>query len=239
MFKIMTYNIQHGIDYIHRVNTKEVLINLEKIADIVKSTDASIICLNEVYDAPVVDLEEQAKVIANYLGYHYFFGKAIEIRGGYYGNALLSKYPIEKVELIKIKDAINKDEPVFYESRSIIKSIIKIIDIKYNVFVCHFGLANEEQTNGTDKILELINGLDNVIFMGDLNMMPEYDNIKRIKNVLNSTVDDKYLTYPTNGLFDRRDYIFLSKDIKYEEGKVLDIIFSDHLPLITTIIEKE
>ena len=94
MFKVMTYNIQHGIDYIHRLSTSNVRIDLLKIASIIKDTNASIISLNEVYDAPVKDLDKQAIFIASKLGFNYVFGKAIDIRGGEYGNALLSKYPI-------------------------------------------------------------------------------------------------------------------------------------------------
>lgn len=235
MFKIMTYNIQHGIDHLHRLKTSEFRIDLSEIARVIKSTDASIISLNEVYDAPEKDLEHQAQVIAGYLGYNYVFGKAINIRGGEYGNALLSKYPILEYEIIKIDDATKKDEPVFYESRSIIKSKIKANNTIYNVFVSHFGLAKEEQKNGTNKILELINGLEHVIFMGDLNMMPTSMNRVKLKDHLISTVPDEFLSFPSSDLFDRRDYIFVSKDIKYEDAKVLDTIFSDHLPLITTI----
>lgn len=236
MFKVMTYNIQHGIDYIHRLSTNEVRIDLLKIASIIKDTNASIISLNEVYDAPVKDLDKQAFFIASKLGFNYVFGKAIDIRGGEYGNALLSKYPILEYEVIKIDDATKKNEPVFYESRSIIKSKIEVEGTIYNVLVSHFGLAKEEQTNATDKLLELVNGLDNVIFMGDLNMTPTSFNYLRIKEVLTNVVPEEYLTYPSNKLFDRRDYIFVSKDILYKDAKVVNIIFSDHLPLVATIL---
>ena len=72
--------------------------------------------------------------------------------------------------------------------------------------------------------------------MGDLNMMPTSFNYLRIKEVLTNVVPEEYLTYPSNKLFDRRDYIFVSKDILYKDAKVVNIIFSDHLPLIATII---
>ena len=62
MFKVMTYNIQHGIDYIHRLSTGDVRIDLLKIASIIKDTNASIISLNEVYDA----ILEQHKELKSY-----------------------------------------------------------------------------------------------------------------------------------------------------------------------------
>lgn len=235
MVKILSYNIQHGIDHLKRLQTKEVIINLDKVAEIIKKYDADIVGLNEVYDAPVENLEKQAKYIAEKIGYYYYFGKAINIKGGEYGNALLSKYPILSAENIEIPDPIEKKEKVFYESRRIIKSVIKIEEIEYNVIVSHFGLANDEQTNATDLLLEIVEGMENIIFMGDLNMIREKENIKRIEKVLINTLVDDSLSFPSDNPVEKIDYIFVSKDIKINRAKILDEIFSDHLPHLAII----
>ena len=157
--KIMTYNIQHGIDYIHRLKTKEVVINLDKIAEIIKKENPDIIGVNEVYDAPVAYLENQTKAIAEKIGYYYYFGKAISIKGGYYGNAILSRYPFKEIKLISIPDPKVKDEDAYYETRSMINAKINTDDKQYNVFVSHFGLAKTEQINAINTLKENINGL--------------------------------------------------------------------------------
>ena len=46
--KIMTYNIEHGLDYADYKKTKVEKINLDLSADVINSEDADIICLNEV-----------------------------------------------------------------------------------------------------------------------------------------------------------------------------------------------
>lgn len=232
--KIMTYNIQHGIDYIHRLKTKEVVINLDKIAEIIKNENPDIIGLNEVYDAPVAYLENQAKEIAEKIGYYYYFGKAISIKGGYYGNAILSRYPFKEIKLISIPDPKVKDEDAYYETRSMINAKINIDDKQYNVFVSHFGLAKTEQINAINTLKENINGLDSVIFMGDLNMEPNNDNLKEISKWLN-TYNTVKKSFPSNDPKIRIDYIFLSRDIKCLKSEVLDVVFSDHLPVVAII----
>ena len=235
MLRVMTYNIQHGIDYVHRLKTKEVIVNLDKIVEIIKSVNPDIVALNEVYDAPVPYLEKQAEYIASKLGYYFAFGKAINIKGGEYGNALLSRFPLHDVSVISIPDAINHNEPVYYESRSIIKAYINKEGKKYHFFVSHFGLAKEEQDNGTALIKELVNDLDNVIFMGDLNLTPDDKNYQEITKVLKNAVNENIKTFPSINPVSRIDYIFVSNDIKVMKNKVLDIVFSDHLPVTIDI----
>lgn len=233
MLKIMTYNIQHGIDHLHRLKTKEMVVNLDEIVKIIKSVDPDIVTLNEVYDS--VNFGNQTKYIAEKLGYYYYFGKAIFLHGGNYGNAFLSKYPIIEASVVPIPDATIKNEDVYYESRAIIKSCVIKDNVKYHIFSTHFGLAKEEQDNGTKLIKSLIEGLDNVIFMGDLNLTPSSSNYLELVNVLHNPINKDIKSFPSHSPTDRIDYIFVSKDLEVEEGKVLDIVFTDHLPLILTI----
>ena len=166
--------------------------------------------------------------------YYYYFGKAISIKGGYYGNAILSRYPFKEIKLISIPDPKVKDEDAYYETRSMINAKINIDDKQYNVFVSHFGLAKTEQINAINTLKENINGLDSVIFMGDLNMEPNNDNIKEISKFLN-TYNTVKKSFPSNDPKIRIDYIFLSRDIKCLKSEVLDVVFSDHLPVVAII----
>lgn len=238
MIKVMTFNIQHGIDHPHRIKTKEMVVDLDKVINLIKKYSPDIVGLNEVYDAPHPFLEKQAEYIASKLGYYYEFGKAINIKNGYYGNALISKYPIDKVQIIKIPDPIEKNENVFYESRSIIKSIIKVNGESYNVLVSHFGLAESERKNATNTLLNCIENLDNVIFMGDLNMERENLNIQKIENKLKNCLISENYTYPSDNPKIKIDYIFVSKDMEIKDSQIINEVVSDHLPHITTILKK-
>ncbi|MCI8633467.1 MAG: hypothetical protein HFE64_08345 [Lachnospiraceae bacterium] len=152
---VMTFNIQHGLDY-NRRNHQELkdflemkpellealkkkaprgedpaLIDLSLTIKAIQTCGAEIIGINEVRDES--DAHDpcflpQARIIAEGLGYHYYhFGKAIDIEGkGPYGNALVSKYPFRSVQTIAIPDPEVKDEPTWYESRCIIKAEIEL-----------------------------------------------------------------------------------------------------------------
>lgn len=155
---IMTFNIQHGVDYKRRNHDEQKkflemdpayleklklaspktedpdLIDLSLTIQAIQECGAEIISLNEVRDvAPGLSdpcFTAQVQTIAEGLGYHYYhFGRAIDIEGkGLYGNGLVSKYPIRSVETIAIPDPPVKDEPTWYESRCMIKAVIDVTD---------------------------------------------------------------------------------------------------------------
>lgn len=236
MLRVMTYNIQHGIDHMHRLKTSEMVVNLDEVVSIIKKVNPDVVTLNEIYDS--AKFGNQTKYIANKLGYYYYFGKAICLHGGNYGNALLSKFPLIDPEVVAIPDATLKEEDVYYESRAIIKACVVKDNIEYNIFSTHFGLAKEEQDNGTKLILSLVRDLDNVIFMGDLNLTPDDKNFIKISNILKNTIDKEVKTFKSDNPVDRIDYIFVSNDLNVMDGEVLNIVFTDHLPLVTNIIKE-
>lgn len=237
--KIMTYNIQHGLDYKKLLN-KERIIDLDRICEIIKQENPDILGLNEVYnDVNNIETVEQTKYIASKLGYdYYFFGKSITIKNTIgYGNAIVSRYPIIDVILHNIEDPLVKDEDVYYETRSIIEVSIKINDKIINTFVSHFGLAKSEQLNATNKLLSLIKDKQ-TIFIGDLNMEETNENIKEISKALVNTsylIDGNKETYPSINPKIKIDYIF-TKNVENIDSKIIKEIGSDHFPVVSNII---
>lgn len=237
--KLMTYNIQHGLDYQKLLN-KERIINLEKIINVIKEENPDIIALNEVYnDINNIETVEQTKYIAKNLGYnYYFFGECITIKNTIgYGNAVISKYPLSNYIVHKIPDPIIKKENGHYESRAIIDCDLLINNEIIKVFVTHIGLEKEEKENGINKILEISNN-DKAILMGDFNMQEDNENINKLLNIYNNTlsnINNDNCTYPSINPKEKIDYIFI-KNMEIISSNVIKKVASDHFPIIANIV---
>lgn len=233
--KVMTFNIQSTRDFVKRN------FNPYLMADVIKKNEAVIIGLNEVRgDGPDEFYVDQTKIIAESLGFkYYFFGPAIYVpSGGPYGNALISKFPIVSSKIIPILDPIKKDECCYYESRAIIVSQIDVLGKIINVVVTHMGLARGEQINAVEEVTKIITTIDGpTILMGDFNMKPNDELIKRIGSIINDTsnlVKEPLLTFPSIKPNRKIDYIF-TKNIDVITASIPNIVASDHFPYVCKI----
>lgn len=231
IIKFMSFNIQSCRNYMTRKFSSSQVINA------IKLYSPDIIGLNEVRGKKTVENADeswfsQLKEISNGLGYKYFYhGIALNLSGPY-GNAIISKYPIDEIETIPIPDPLIKDEKAFYESRCIIKAKI----LNFTVLVTHIGLARSEQTNGINKLLEIINSNNtNIVLMGDFNMTPDNNHIKTLSNYLIDTsiyFENPSLSFPSINPKVKIDYIFVSKGFTILKSFIPKIVASDHYPYI-------
>ncbi len=221
--KLMTFNIQHGRNH----NLLGDVIDLDAVANHVISQGPDIVSLNEIRVGKENDhssgLSDQPRYLAEQFGGDYRFGRAITIFGNCeYGNAVISKCPISDFSVIPIPDPTEKLEGYYYESRSINRTDYDINGNAFTVLNSHFGLAPNEQTNAVDTVFSLVKNIKNpVVLMGDFNMNPDDNNIKRLSEYFTDV--HKYLgkdrlTYPSHSPEDRIDYIFV---------KGMNIIFAD------------
>lgn len=231
--KIMSYNTQHCLNYI----TREIDFNI--IADTIKFCGADIIGLQEIRGkSREVGYEAQAKIIAKKLGYYYYFAEAIRFRGkSPYGNALISRYPIEAAETVLIPDPKVKRYDGYYETRCLLKATINV-GIGLNVLVSHIGLNPDEQKNAIETIVPHISDV-RCVLMGDFNMEPDNPMLKPIKQRLCDTADQFFspkLSFPSDKPRVKIDYIFVSEDLKVKDADIPSIISSDHRPHVATIM---
>ena len=234
--KVLTYNIQHGVDW----NSPGHEINLDQIASIIKKTDADIVNLNEVYGAggyPCAPDELTVSYLASLAGYNYsFFAPAIKANGKPYGNGFLSRFPIKYVEVIPIPDPLRKEEDVHYESRNIMRFILKAGDKLFTVFGSHFGVAKSEERNAVMLIEDLLSEEKNeCICLGDFNVTPDNEIIKPLLTKLKNTSPGNEPTFPSYAPEIKIDYILVSEGIEVISGAPLKIIASDHFPYMAEL----
>ena len=233
MLKVMTFNIQHALDYQKRVIDFDLFINA------IKKYGADVCGLNEVRgDGPEEDYTDQTSAIADGLGFNSYFGEAIRVKGtSPYGNAIVSKFPFKSVETIKIPDPDNKKANHRFESRCIIKAIAEINNKEICFLVCHMGLNLSEQKNAVEVICKLLDEIDTpVILMGDFNTTPQSKVLLPLRERLKDTDElnpvKNHGTYPSDKPENKIDYIFF-RDLKCLKTETIEEIFSDHLPIIS------
>lgn len=90
--KVASYNIRHGAD---------AGLDMSVLAGVIRSVGAEIVGLQEVdMNAARSGSHDQVAELMDALGYGYGeFVRSIDIRGGQYGTAVVSKYPITKKEV--------------------------------------------------------------------------------------------------------------------------------------------
>lgn len=232
MLKVMTFNIQHALDY------QKQIIDFNLFVNAIKKHGADVCGLNEVRGAgPVKDYTDQTNTIADGLGFHRYFGEAIKVQGtSPYGNAIVSKFPFKSVETIAIPDPAIKRGKLSFESRCVIKSILDFEGNDICFLVCHMGLNKSEQKNAVKAICKILDKtVVPVILMGDFNATPDNKVLKPIRKRLNDTDEfnlvKNYGTYPSDKPNVKIDYIFY-RDLKCLKTETIKEIYSDHLPII-------
>ena len=230
--KIMSYNVLHCENYI----TKK--IDIDAFADVIRTSGADIIGLNEIRGKGIIPgYTAQAKALAERLGYHFYFARAIFVGGtSPYGNALLSRYPIKSAETVMIPDPETRNGTHRYETRCLLKARIDVGD-GLNIVVTHFGLNPEEQINAVKTVCDNLPS-ERCVLMGDFNATPENPVLDCIKERLYDTAalfDCKKLSFPSDKPEIKIDYMFTTKDISVLSADIPEIVLSDHRPYISVV----
>lgn len=228
--KIMTFNIQHGLDY------KNQIINLKLFSDFIKSTGVDICGLNEVRgEGPDAEYTDQTAAIGDDLGFYHYFGEAVKIGGvNPYGNAIVSGYPFKSAETVPIP---NPRDDKYHEARCVIKAIFEIDGKDICILVCHMGLTDCELKNAVDTVCNILDEIDlPIVLMGDFNAIPDNEIIRPLLDRLNDT-DEKSVslnnfTFASYEPHKKIDYI-LYRDLKCTKTTTLKEIVSDHFPIIS------
>jgi len=231
--KVMTFNIQHCLDY------KKRKIDFDLFAEKIKEYDPDFCGLNEVRGKGfLAGYTNQTEKLSQKTGMNGYFGEAIKVGGiGPYGNAILCKKTPESVRIIKIPDPETKNEKVNYETRCVIKAVIEENGKDIMFLVTHMGLAVSERKNAVKTICEIADSTDlPVILMGDFNACPDEDTLKPLYERFTDTLrNDSVKTFPSDNPEIKIDYIFF-RGLECKNTKVINEVVSDHLPIITEVI---
>ena len=210
--RVGSYNIKHAA---------EANLNLNTIAQIIKSKNLDIVGLQEVdYKTTRAKNVDQPAVLAEYAEMPYYvFVRAIDYQGGQYGTLILSKYPIISSEVIPL-------ESWDKEGRALGHAVIDVDGTQIDFFNTH--LSYEDKALRTLQFLEVSEKTDlceNFILTGDFNTADFSEFGVLGANLLNDT----FRFYPTfpggNSAIDNIVYTDCFKETS--SGTVIQS-YSDH-----------
>ena len=145
-FRLITYNIHKGIGGVDR------RYRPERIIETLARYDADIILLQEVDDGvPRSSHHRQVDVLGDALAMpHRAFQRNVTLTQGYYGNAILSRYPLHDVHNIDLTVPLKKRRRALV-ARCVMRArrqrTIQLVN-------CHLGLAGFERAIQLRKLLE-------------------------------------------------------------------------------------
>ncbi len=184
--------------------------------------------------------ENQIYKFSKYIELQYrTMGINIKYKNGYYGDGILSRFPIEYstnylMPLVKPEN----------EQRGILCNKISFGTTKLNLFSVHYPTNFEERKLATEELINIIEKIDEseiIIVAGDFNVGVEkigkhkykyeksdkYIEYEIIKKYLNKVENEEDTWFAANGQ-GCIDTIFYSKNIKLLKQETLPNKYSDH-----------
>jgi endonuclease/exonuclease/phosphatase family metal-dependent hydrolase len=233
--RVMTFNIAHG-------RGTDGVVNLKRIARVIREAKADIVALQEVdrWTQRTKGLDIITE-LADLTGMTYAFGKTVEYDGGDYGNGVLTRFPIleERSSLYP------------YDTDGEVRGLmLLILDIRgqETVFVNTHLDHREKDADRRAAIEELIAQLRQhsalpAIMCGDFNDIPSSSTYTMLSEHIHDSWErigsGSGFTYPSSSPTKRIDYIFSSKQSaersiwwKPVSAAVIQTDASDHLPVL-------
>ncbi len=233
---LLSYNIHHaeGVDG---------RLDLDRIAAVIRASQADLIALQEV-DQGVTRSNniDQPQQLADRLGMHMAFGGNIDLQGGKYGNAVLSRHPITASENHLLPN-VNGGE-----QRGVLEVDIALPSgVAFKLLATHFDhrsdpaqrlasaqFINDQFTNTTTQF---------VCLAGDLNATPDSTVLTELSQHWPIPNGQSKPTIPPARPQRKIDFILprqssneATAELSEVESRVLDeAIASDHRPLLSVL----
>lgn len=235
--RIISFNMRHG-------EIIDGVIDVERQAEIIKKYDPNIVCLQEVdLFTNRVNQMDELKVFKEITNLKYSsYGSNITFKDGWYGNAILSEFPIRSTENY-MSSICSK------ETKGVLHSKIRIGSRMIDIFNTHFPVIPEERIKFSEEIIYLMDRIEtpeNAVLLGDFNLglipqegkhnyiieqkenYPEYENLLKCFD----KVDFNELTYEVGNPIGSIDKVMYKGNLKFISIEKLDEEISDHYPIM-------
>ena len=244
--RLVTFNTHHGVGDDERHD-------LPRLAKLLASTDADVICLQEVdrYFGGRSEDVDQALLLSRALDMQLAWGPAIdEPRPGreprQYGNALLSRMPILISDVHPL--------PGGGEPRSALRTLLELDGGTLWVTATHLTIHSPEERAAQVATLAGLHtdSMEAGVLVGDFNARPEAAELTALRDRFGDAWElarerddragwrfwqhDEGRTHPAGSPHRRIDQVWVSAGVQVASARVLDGEgASDHLPLVVDL----
>lgn len=222
--RVATYNVHSGVGVDRRFRP-------QRIADVIDELAADIVALQEVL-SPVRGFDVHAH-LRQATGLHLVTMTTVQLAGGTFGNALLSRWPI--LDLTEHGLTVGHREP-----RGAIDATIGRDARELRVIATHLGLRGAERGEQLSRLLDIVKAVPELptVLAGDFNMTRARARELRA-HVAHLGKSDALATFPSIAPVLPLDRIFA-----LHGASIVDVVVhrsrrarvaSDHLPLVATV----
>lgn len=246
--RLVSFNIHHG-EGAGGENT------LRAQAELLRDLNADVVFLQEVDSCTRRSGGiDQTSFLARDSAFRYHvFGKNMDMDGGDYGNAILSRFeltwgahyviPAHEPHLPRLFEKTGALYPL--EPRGILRAEARIDGTKYTLLSAHFGFLQSELREGVDAVVSLARRVNGPVLMGsDMNTMDQ--NAPELARLREVVVDcaaalhqESIATFPADNPMERLDYILVRGPFRTLECQVVATRTSDHRPIVVDIESQE
>ena len=262
--RILAWNIAHGrgdrepgLLRNWQGSRSERLARLRRIADVVRNVDADVVVLNEVdFDAGWSHGVNQAQFIAEATGYPFRveqrnFDVRTPIESWAFGNALLSRFPIETARWVELP-AYSALEEWIVGSKEATVVIVDAPGVRLAVLPVHLSFRSEETRLAAVPVLDSVAVTlgPPLVLAGDFNTAPpgwpEVADTTAVGRLLDlgwtspravAAPSPGELTFPTYAPVESRDWILAERPLRMLESRVVEgaSALSDHAPIVAEL----
>lgn len=227
--RVLTLNIHSGIDWQNR-------FNLDGLAQLINDLHPDVVGLQEVdrFWSSMSQFKDIPGELALRTKLFSVFSVSRERNNGFFGNLILSKYPIVQMWAEAMPGSL--------ERRSYIYTQLNVRGFKINFITTHLGLSVSDRLQQVDSMFALIKDIVGpLIIVGDLNGDSDDPAVRLLRQNFAELQD--LSPYKGQGTFRGRngiigpkiDYIFVTPEFEPVNFQIIDSYVSDHLPVLAEV----